>query len=510
MRRARFAMGTAFAACSLLIGLLVAVIFGCAPATERHEPRLVLVYATCSLNRELLSPYRSTADNHAVADTPSIQRFADRAIVFQRHQTESGQSGTSFASLFTGYQAPVHKIYSHPQRIPRDIETIGLYFQRAGYTAYSWLEHLMAGSPLGYARGVPVTNQQQTKLTANDPDFLALLDRLAAHPEERAFVVTNFTVTHGPYRGIELKRYCERHPEACEPLASEGATQLRRFYEREHINLSWNYEATVAKGRLSGEERDRLDEIVSILYAVGVERLDRLFGEVISAIEERGLTQETIVVFTADHGEVGIRPGLPFRWTHGMQLAPDVLNVPAMIFAPGQGIEPRVYESVTRSIDVLPTLLSLAGIPSTDLPGVNLAAAIRNEEPAPALTAFSHTALLPAVFYQNIDRYPLLQDLYPEWKADYMRVGLRRGDEFFELSPRRQGEGLEPALYDIALDKGKERNLYDPADPRHQSALRDLALYRARLIDAYGPVIRDLRLPAKEEESRLRALGYIE
>jgi arylsulfatase A-like enzyme len=282
------------------------------------------------------------------------------------------------------------------------------------------------------------------------------------------------------------------------------------FYRLNHIALSWNYEATVAKADLSDEQRARLEAMISVLYAAGVEHLDRLFGDIVAAIEERGLADRTVIVFTADHGEVGVRPGLPFRWTHGMQLAPDVLNVPAMFFAPGQGVEPGVYENVSRSIDILPTLLSVAGIQAPDLPGADLSAALRNEAAAPMLSAFSHTSLLPAVFYQDIDQYPLLRDLFPEWTTDYLQVGLRRQDEFFQLSPGPGGESLEPGLYDLVKDKGKQRNLFDPEDPRHQAAARELALYRARLVDAYGPGIRDLRLPKREEESRLRALGYIE
>jgi len=200
----------------VVLGSLVTGLGGCAPDQEIVEPQLVLVYATCSLNREALSPYRTSETILAPTHTPNLEKFSRRSAVLWRHQTESGQSGTSFASIFTGTQAPGHGVYFHPVRISGDVEMIGSRFREGGYVAHSWLEHLMAGGHLGYARGVPIPNRHATKLLGDDPEFIAILDRLAGDPKERAFVVTNFTVTHGPYQGRELNQYCDGHPEQCE------------------------------------------------------------------------------------------------------------------------------------------------------------------------------------------------------------------------------------------------------------------------------------------------------
>ena len=79
-------------------------------------PRLVIVYATCSLGTTFLSPYHPE-----LPLTPALQRFAEQAIVFERHQTESGQSGTAFASIFSGRQADEHGVYFHPTRLPEEL-----------------------------------------------------------------------------------------------------------------------------------------------------------------------------------------------------------------------------------------------------------------------------------------------------------------------------------------------------------------------------------------------------
>src|SRR5262245_58401633 len=95
----------------------VAAVIGVAAAglwmrARPQGPRLLILYATCSLNRDFLSPY-----NPNVTYTPALQSFAERGQVFTKHQTEEGQSGIAYASLFSGSQAPRHGVYYHPSKL---------------------------------------------------------------------------------------------------------------------------------------------------------------------------------------------------------------------------------------------------------------------------------------------------------------------------------------------------------------------------------------------------------
>ena len=62
---------------------------------EPAAPRLVLLYAPCTVNRDSLAPYGA-----AVRYTPNLAAFARESVVFLRHQTETDQSGPAYASLF--------------------------------------------------------------------------------------------------------------------------------------------------------------------------------------------------------------------------------------------------------------------------------------------------------------------------------------------------------------------------------------------------------------------------
>ena len=80
---------------------LFVLVLGCGGATPPPDVRLVLLYAPCTVNASYLGPY-----DRGLSYTPHLTRFAERSLVFERHQTESGQSGIAYASLFAGVHRP--------------------------------------------------------------------------------------------------------------------------------------------------------------------------------------------------------------------------------------------------------------------------------------------------------------------------------------------------------------------------------------------------------------------
>ena len=106
---------------------------------------------------------------------------------------------------------------------------------------------------------------------------------------------------------------------------------------------------------------------LSDAYDREVSRNDRTFGELLDAIDEAELAEETLVVFTADHGEEFYDHE---GWAHGQTLFGELIDVPLMIRIPWRAGEVR---RDGRHIDVMPTLLSSAQLsPPARLPGVDL------------------------------------------------------------------------------------------------------------------------------------------
>lgn len=498
---------------AVVVAVLVAAFVACRETPEKAssvEPRLVVLYATCTLNREFLAPYAPD-----VGFTPAIERFAGEGAVFRRHQTEAGQSGTAFASIFTGLQADGHGVFRHPTHLPDEVTTIGEAFRDAGFEVWTWLEHGMASAELGYAQGAAGSKVSDTKLTAEDPRFRALLERLAEDPEARALVVTNFTVTHGPYQPGPVEPFCRLHPGECgvRDADPEAFDRYVDFYRRSHAFLSYDFPRTRERTGMDDEHLRGLVEAVELLYRANVAYLDHLFGRIVEAIDGAGLGKESVVAFTADHGETLYREGTLFKWTHGHQLAPEVLTVPLLVRAPG--IAAGDVAAVTRSIDVFPTLAGLAGVtvPGTVV-GVDLSPALRGEAPWPELLAFSHTALVAEPMIESSEKWELFRQIVPRVDPELMWAAVRDGDLMTELRPAFEvldgagATGLVPSLADLAEDPAKRRNLFDPTDPEARRRLAELRAYREELIRAFRARSAS-ELDLGRQEELLRSLGYV-
>jgi arylsulfatase A-like enzyme len=504
-RKSRIGPRSRSLAVAALAVLLALGLSHCTPRSRPPKgPRLVLLFATCTVNKDFLAPY-----SPSVRYTPALARFAAQARVFLRHQTETGMSGPDFAALLTGTQADRHGIFAHPARLAEDRLLIGEAFASAGYRTYCWDSHPIATAELSYAQGVPANRVKQGMLDALDPTFRHLLTRLRDQKDLRAFVSTAFTVTHGAYAVDRVAGFCERHPEAC-PLPTAEILHWGEVYHAQRLDLERNYDETARRLKLTAEQQQQLAASVAVLYASRVEYLDEVFGGIVSAIDSAGLANDSLIVFTADHGEILFRANAPFKWTHGFMLAPEDLSPPLLIRAPG--VAPGRYEAVSRSIDVFPTVAALAGIPLTagTVDGVDLAPALRGTAPAPDLTAFSHTMLVPHEVYVRSQRQSLFLSFFREQDAPGMWVAARRGDRFYRLRSQR-GKDLAPERYDLAADPGLTRSLYDPRSEPDTRMLVELDAYKQRLVSAQGRAASSAKgLSEAEQQERLRKLGYIE
>jgi arylsulfatase len=92
-------------------------------------------------------------------------------------------------------------------------------------------------------------------------------------------------------------------------------------------------------------------------YAGNVTLIDDQIGDLLKVLEARGWYDDTIIVFTSDHGEMNGDHGLIYK----MNFFDGSVRVPLIVRAPGRGIPGLVSDSLAENIDVGPTLLELAG-----------------------------------------------------------------------------------------------------------------------------------------------------
>jgi arylsulfatase A-like enzyme len=129
-------------------------------------------------------------------------------------------------------------------------------------------------------------------------------------------------------------------------------------------------------------------------YYAHITALDECFGRILRELGARGLDRNTIVVFSSDHGD------MLYSQDRGWKCKPwlESTNIPFLIRWPGRVSAGAVRDTPFGLVDVMPTLLDLAGvrIPAA-VEGVSAAAALRGES-AGAESVFLDMPVVPQVY----------------------------------------------------------------------------------------------------------------
>jgi uncharacterized sulfatase len=203
-------------------------------------------------------------------------------------------------------------------------------------------------------------------------------------------------------------------------------------------------------------------------YGDAVEELDWSVGEVLRALEERGLRDNTLVVFTSDNGawyqgsNAGLRGRKGMPWEGGQR-------VPFIAAWPGRLPAGATVDVPAMNIDLFPTVLRLAGLELPDdraIDGRDLWGVMSGEQPAPPHEAllFFDDKVIDGVrsgqwkYYRYVDRY------YWPVPLDKPNSLAGRRLEEYTYTDERTGRELRlyadhPMLYDVALDPGEAYNL---------------------------------------------------
>ena len=268
------------------------------------------------------------------------------------------------------------------------------------------------------------------------------------------------------------------------------------------------------KNPLEDEENERACELYRKEITYNSDQVARL----LDTLDEMGIADNTIVVFTADHGHsLGEHD---YWYHHGEFLYDASMSIPLIIKAPGQLEAGGVVEDQVRSIDVMPTLLGLAGVShdGPEMDGVDL----RTERAGPA---FLETDI--SYFKWNKRRYvkgvkgKLRGIRTPDWKLIYTP---KKGPGVWELFDLNEDPGenknlLKTGEAPIAVTQAlmaelrkwmpkKERKSLNKIGNRFDAIPRNVKV-------AHEPVTDEADASSDEELSEterkmLQALGYVE
>jgi arylsulfatase A-like enzyme len=291
----------------------------------------VVVYVSDALRTDHLGCYGARYVN-----TKTIDELAAGGLRFSHAISAAPWTAPSTTSIVTGMYAHHHGYLHWDAQLDPSIETWFRAFAAHGYEVASFVfdtNYLF--------KDLPEANVLGTSETLD-----GVFEWLRASRDKPFFVYVHNWATHMPYDIVhaDRKNWLAAKQEVIEGIQSDSASALEAMRE----------------GYRTAVERQS-----EVLVASFLEELDSL-----------ALRESTTFALVSDHGESW---GERFRakadvkgvyHMHGATLFDEIVEVPLIVSAPG--LEPGEVESQVRTVDLMPTLLELAGLPARETDGASL------------------------------------------------------------------------------------------------------------------------------------------
>ncbi|MFO7899743.1 MAG: sulfatase [Planctomycetota bacterium] len=319
--------------------------------------------------------------------TPNLDRLSRESVRFTTAVANCPVCSPYRASLITGQYPLTHGVFLNDVHLAHRVPSIADAFKAAGCdTAYVGKWHLDGRGRYAFVppqdrqgfdfwRGMECTHRyNESPYYADTAEMQTwdgydaeaqtrcLQDYITSHSRERPFfAVLSWGPPHSPY-GTAPRRF-------------------REMYDADEIQLR----PDVPESAADKARRDLAG------YYAHCSALDECLGNLLATLDEAGLADDTLVVFTSDHGDMhGSHGGWRKQWPYDESiLVPFLLRWPARL-----GRDAREVRAPFGAVDVMPTLLGLCGIdiPAT-VEGDDFSAHLAAGQPAPsdaALVACYH------------------------------------------------------------------------------------------------------------------------
>lgn len=426
--------------------VLAAVLMTCTPCLGNEGPYNVLFIISDDLTDTALSCYGNT-----VCQTPNIDAIAKQGVRFTKAYCQGTYCGPSRASLMSGYYPHAIKMlgYKTPRPMIGDRMMWPEFFRQHGYYTARVSKLFHMGVPGGIEQGGHGEDDQRCwteRYNSQGPEWKAAGQgwTLEGNPDRTVPVKGGNTFVVVEADGDDLAHSDGRTAEKAAELIKKHSQRpffMGVGFVRPHVPFvapkkyykSFPYDSMKLPEKLAGDWDDipaaginyktsknmKMDleqqrKAVGGYYA-SVTYMDAQVGKVMKALEESGVADRTIVIFTSDHG---YHLGEHDFWAK-VSLHDESARVPLIISVPGK--QPAVCDSLVELLDLYPTMANLCGFKApVRLQGKDISRLLDNPD----------NAVRDAAFSVNGKGYLLRT---AEWA--YMRYGANgnNGEELFDM-----------------------------------------------------------------------------
>lgn len=376
----------------LLTGLLSACSSGQETSLTDTRPNVLLIF-TDQQHVNMMS-----AAGNPYLNTPNMDKLAKRGVMFRQSYCTSPVCGPARSSIITGLMPHQTGVEWNGDSIKAGIRNVGEIFRTAGYeTTWAGKWHLPESYPqrakakqktikgfdllpfrdpeienwmLGSETDPPLSRAVVKYLNAYDqvaPFFLAVSYHnphdICFYPRKEGWVNEGDSLLEIRHYGFEYKlpEVVGTHPDHYADLPPLPDNHGVEHNEPEFISDKRKYhqEYGVETNLAYQEFGDAEWQGYLNAYYRLTEQVDAEIGKVLAALEANNLDENTLIIFTADHGD----GAAAHKWSAKLSLYNESATVPMLVSFPGHIPENQVdSHNLVSQIDIVPTLCDYAGL----------------------------------------------------------------------------------------------------------------------------------------------------
>jgi arylsulfatase A-like enzyme len=466
-------------------------------ATGAPPQGVILVWAD-TLRRDHLGAY-----GYKRPTSPVIDRLAREGVLFRDCVGQASWTKVATPPLMTSLYPTSNGVQEFMDRLPSSATTLAEVYRDAGYATISFSSILFTGKLTNLHQGfeelhegVSLPQRPSSKTAREYVD--RLLPWLEAHREVPFFVFLHVLDPHDPYKPYPPYDALwadpahapehERQLEHARKFISDGLLRAFGMPSREEL----------VKAKI---DPDAYAEYDRAWYDGSIRAMDVEIGRLVERLRGLGLDRKVLLLFTGDHGEEFYEHGRAF---HGQSVYGEMNNMPLVVWGPGVVPAGLTVDETVQTIDLMPTLLDLSGLPApAGVQGHTLTPLLARA--AGGLHAAA-TASRPAIS----EKAETKNAANPPPRDTASEAVVEGGWKLIHNTKRPDGKP-EFELFDHAQD---------PLDAHDVAAAHpDEVVRLAKTLDAWRRMATAARLKpdseanqnlSKEELERLKSLGYIQ
>jgi arylsulfatase A-like enzyme len=339
---------------------LLAVVCLSITCGREHHPVNVMIIGVDTLRRDHLGCYGYERDT-----SPNIDRLAARSVLFEDAVAPSPWTLPSFVSAFTSLYPAQHEAGqlhnmetgSFGKRVSPSCPSLAMMLLKQGYSTGAVINAPALAPELGLDRGFEfysvTPGWDKRRADATTQEALNWIDATSGGP---FFIFVHYFDPHLPYEP----------PAPYDTIFDpdyRGSVSVP--FERESFHQMWD-----ALSREDDPHTLRDWDHIRAIYDGEIRFTDEAVGDLLEGLDERGLRENTLIVFLSDHGEEFYDHR---GFGHGHTLYDEIIKVPLTFSLAGKLPESKRISQQVRLLDLVPTILDLLGIrPWTHLEGTSL------------------------------------------------------------------------------------------------------------------------------------------